>query len=91
MYNLLEYSKNYEKASGSLFNYYRDEPNESEIAKDNGAINISIRNSKSFDYKTEITGSLDDVAIAIPLKYLGNFWRSLDIPLINCKRTLILS
>ena len=33
----------------------------------------------------------DDVEIAIPLKYLGNFWRSLDIPLINCKITLILS
>ena len=98
MYNLLEYSKNYEKTSGSLFNYYRDEPNEAEIANDNGAINISIRNSKSFDYKTEITGSLDpgedekeDATIAIPLKYLGNFWRSFDIPLINCKITLILS
>ena len=98
MYNLLEYSKNYEKASGSLFNYYRDEPNEAEIANDNGAINISIRNSKSFDYKTEITGSLDagedekeDFTIAIPLKYLGNFWKSLDIPLFNCEITLILS
>ena len=98
MYNLLEYSKNYEKTSGPLFNYYRDEPNEAEIANDNGAINISIRNSKSFDYKTEITGSLDagedekeDVTIAIALKYLGNFWRSLDVPLINCKITLVLS
>ena len=98
LYNLLEYSKNYEKTLGSLFNYYRDEPNEAEIANDNGAINISIRNSKSFDYKTEITGSLDagedekeDVTIAIPLKYLGNFWRSLEIPLINCEITLILS
>ena len=74
MYNLLEYSKNYEKASESLFNYYRDEPSEAEIANDNGAINIFIRNSKSFDYKTEITGGLDagenekeDVTIAIPL------------------------
>ena len=98
IYNLLEYSKNYEKTSGSLFNYYRDEPNEAEIANDNGAINISIRNSKSFDYKTEITGSLDagedekeDVIITIPLKYLDNFWRSLDIPLVNCEITLILS
>ena len=58
MYNLLEYSKNYEKTSGSLFNYYRDEPSEDEIANDNGAINISIRNSKSFDYKTKILGTL---------------------------------
>ena len=97
MYNLLEYSKNYEKTSGSLFNYYRDEPNEAEIANDNGAINISIRNSKSFDYKTKILGTLaanvleKEVTIAIPLKYLGNFWRSLDIPLINCEITLVLS
>ena len=98
MYNLLEYSKNYEKTSGSLFNYYRDEPNEADIANDNGAINISIRNSKSFDYKSKIVRTLaagedekEDVTIAIPLKYLGNFWRSLDIPLINCEITLILS
>ena len=98
MYNLPEYSKNYEKTSGSLFNYYRDEPKEHTIEAGNNATNISIRNSKSFDYKTEITGSLDagedekdDVTIAIPLKYLGNFWRSLDIPLINCEITLILS
>ena len=94
---MLEYSKNYEKTSGSLLNYYRDEPNEAEIANDNGAVNISIRNSKSFDYKTKIVGTLtanvlekDDVEIAIPLKYLGNFWRSLDIPLINCEITLVL-
>ena len=98
MYNLFEYSKNHEKTLGSLFNYYRDEPSEITIAAGNNAINISIRNSKSFDYKTEITGSLDagedekeDVKVAIPLKYLGNFWRRLDIPLINCEITLILS
>ena len=95
---MLEYSKNYEKTSGSLFNYYRDEPKEHTIGAGNNAINISIRNSKSFDYKTKITGSLDagedekeDVTTAISLKYLGNFWRSLDIPLINCEITLILS
>ena len=97
-YNLLEYSKNYEKTSGSLFNYYRDEPKDHTIGDGDNVINISIRNSKSFDYKTEITESLDaselekeDVEIAIPLKYLGNFWRSLDIILINCEITLILS
>ena len=98
MYNLLEHNKNYEKTSGSLFNYYRDEHKEHTIGDGDNAINISIRNSKSFDYKTKIVGSLaagelekDDVEIAIPLKYLGNFWRSLDIPLINCEITLILS
>ena len=98
IYNLLEYSKNYEKTSGSLFNYYRDEPSETTIGAGNNAINISSRNSKSFDHKTEIIGSLDagedekeDAKIAIRLKYLGNFWRSLDIPLINCEITLFLS
>ena len=98
MYNLLEYSKNYEKTPGSLFNYYRDELSELIIGDGNNAINISIRNSKSFDYKTEITGSVDagedekeDATFAIPLNYLGNFWRSLDIPLFNCEITLILS
>ena len=98
MYNLFEYSTNYEKTSGSLFNYYRDEPKEHTIGAGDDAINISIRNSKSFDYKTAIIGSLDagedekeDVTIVIPLKYLANFWRSLDIPLINCEITLILS
>ena len=81
-----------------MFNYYRGEPNEAEIANDNGAIHISIRNSKSFDYKSKIVGTLaagelkkDDVEIAIPLKCLGNFWRSLDIPLINCEITLVFS
>ena len=86
------------KPSGSLFNYYKDEPKEHTTGDGDNAINISIRNSKSFDYKTKIVGSLaagelekDNVEIAIPLKYLGNFWRSLDIPLINCEITLILS
>ena len=98
MHNLLEYSKNYEKTSGSLFNYYRDEPKEHTIGDGDNAINISIRNSESFYYKTKIIRSLatgeleiDDVETAIPLKYLGNFWRSLDIPLINFEITLILS
>ena len=98
MYNLLECSINYEKTSASLFNYYRDEPKEHTICDGDNAIHILIRNSDSFNYKAKIVGSLaagelekDDVEITIPLKYLGNFWRSLDIPLINCEITLILS
>ena len=81
-----------------MFNCYRDEPKDHDEGDGDNAINISIRGSNSFDYKTKIVGSLaggelekDDVEIAIPLKYLGNFWRSLDIPLINCEITLILS
>ena len=49
MYNLLEYSKNYKKTTGSLWNYYRDEPNSS---TDNNNITHSILNSESFDYKS---------------------------------------
>ena len=54
MYNLLEYSKNYRKTPGSLWNYYRDEPNSGA----EGGVDYSIKNSESFDYKTSITGKL---------------------------------
>ena len=94
MYNLLEYSKNYRKTTGSLWNYYRDELNSGAV----GNINYSIKNSKSFDYKTSITGKLegnnvekDDVEIVVPLKYLSNFWRTLDLPLINYEVSLTLT
>ena len=46
MYNLLQYSKNYKKSTGSLWNYYRDEPS-----------NPLSSNSQSFEYKTSITGN----------------------------------
>ena len=81
MYNLIEYSKNYRKTTGSLWNYHRDEP-----------INTLSSNSKSFKCKTNIAGkkpkdndSLTDTKGVIPLKYLSNFWKSLNIPQINCK------
>ena len=51
MYNLLEYSKNYRKKIGSLWNYYRDEPNSS---TDNVNITHSILNSESYDYKENL-------------------------------------
>ena len=57
MYNLIEYRKNYSKTSGSLWNYYRDEP-DSGIGGENNNLNYSVKNSKSFDYKTNITGKL---------------------------------
>ena len=98
MYNLLEYSKNYKKnTTGSFWNYYRDEPNEESIDGGNAAIKYSIRNSKSFDYKTSITGTLEgdnteiEVEIVVPLKYLTNFWRVLNMSLINCEINLILT
>ena len=94
MYNLLEYSKNYRKTTGSLLNYYRDEPNGGAV----GNINYSIKNSESFDYKTSITGKLegnnvekDDIEIAVSLKYLSNFWRTIDMPLISREISLTLT
>ena len=95
MYNLLEYSKNYRKTAGSLWNYYRDELNSGV----DGGINYSIINSKSFDYKPNfIEGSVtqnnltkNGVKIVAPLQYLSNFWISLYIPLINCEIQLILN
>ena len=97
MYNLLEYSKNYRKTTGSLFNYYRDEPSSGTEGDVDNTINYSIKDSKSFDHKTSITGELEgnntekDVEIAIPLKYSGNFWRNLGMLLINCEISLTLS
>ena len=94
IYNLVEHSKNYRKTTGSLWNYYRDEPNSGTV----GNINYSIKDSKSFNYKTSIAGKLevnnvekDDVEFVVPLKYLSNFWRALDIPLINCEVSLTLT
>ena len=60
MYNLLEYSKNYRKTTGSLSNYYRDEPNNPPLNNDNPpTVNYNvdpITNSASFKYKRSITG-----------------------------------
>ena len=95
MYNLLEYSKNYRKTTGSLWNYYRDEPNS---GTDNNNITHSILNSEYFDYKANFIGSVthnnltkNDVEIVVPSKYLSNFWKSLNILLINCEVKLILT
>ena len=85
MYNLIQYSDNYAKASESLWQYYRDEPND------------NLANSESFKSKIKITGKTPaagnekDVEIMVPLKYLRNFWRTLEIPLINCEVILILT
>ena len=97
MYNLLEYSKNYRKIIGSLYNYHRDELTNDD--NDNFA-NINAVNSEAFKYKNKITGNMYNAAaegcdvnkngtqkieLAILLKYLGNFWRALNIPLISCE------
>ena len=78
MYNLIEYSDNYAKATGSLWQYFRDDPND------------NLTESESFKSKIKITGKIPNnnnnvnyVEIMVPLKYLSNFWRTLEMPLIN--------
>ena len=99
MYNLLEYSDNYLRTSGSVSNYHRDELSDdaNENAADNNSENKKITTSRSVDYKTKIIrGTPDDIntldpELVVPLKCVSNFWRSLDLPLINCEIELDLS
>ena len=95
MYNLLEYSGNYSMTSGSLWNYYRDEINDS-ANENNCANNYRINNnktatSKSFEYQTKLIESTPNnnsslnAEVVVPLKDFSNVWRSLDLPLINCE------
>ena len=85
MYNLIEYSNNYAKTTGRLWQYFRDEPDD------------NLEDSESFKSKIKITGktpnnsNVKDVEIMVPLKYLSNFWRTLEMPLINCEVNLILT
>ena len=101
MYNLLEFSKNYKKTIGSFYNYYRDELTNDNIPAGNVFDNIRVVNSNAFKYKNKIIGNTynaagydankngtQEVEIAILLKYLGNFWRALNMPLINCEVSL---
>ena len=88
MYNLIEYSSNYSEITRNLWFYSKDEATDfnADVANDN--------NFKSFKYKAKllenteadgVNGILNSAAIAVLLKYLSNFWRSLEMPLINCK------
>ena len=78
-----------------MWNYYKDKQN-SGVDGENNNVNYSIKDSKPFDYKTSITGKLEDIntikdsEIVVPLKNLSNFWRALDMPSIKCKINLIL-
>ena len=86
MYNLIEYSDNYLDTSGSLWQFKRDKQN---MANGNPA-NVTTADSSSFKYKSSFFKTLEDadngvfknVKISVPLKYLSNFWRSLEMPLI---------
>ena len=93
MYNLIEYSDNYQDSSATLYQYKRDEP------PDDIDNNLAVNNSSSFKYKVKLLGNpvVDDnvatlnVKVVVPLKYLSNFFRSLEMPLISCKIKLNLT
>ena len=89
MYNLIEYSDSYSDSSGNIWSFKRDDVlNNADVTNDD--------NTPSFKYKanlianTNADGTKKGVKTAIPLKYLSNFWRSLEMPLINCKVELSL-
>ena len=85
MYNLIEYTKIYSKTSELYCRNYRNDSNN------------NIAESELFKYKIKITGntptagSTKDVKLAVPLKYLSNYWRTLEIRLSNCEVNLILT
>ena len=94
MYNLIEYSDNYQDSSATLYQYKRDEPPEGDPIP-----NLTVDNSSSFKYKVELLGdpvvanniARRNVKVVVPLKYLSNFFRSLEMLLINCKIKLNLT
>ena len=86
---MIEYSNNYSDTSGSSWQFKRDE------VPDNNS-DFTIDNSQSLKYKAALlektanpvnntNSSVKDAKIVVPLKYLSNFWRSLEMPLMNCK------
>ena len=92
LHNLKEYSGAYSKTSINLWQYYRDEP---ALNANHEIIDLpdNNNNSASFKFKQQITaqtgnGGTKDVEIMVPLKYLNNFWKTLEMPLINCEISL---
>ena len=84
MYNLIEYSDNYSDTSGSLWDFKRDEiVNNANVTNDDNAPSLKYKASNIGN--TENNGTKNGVKIAVPLKNLSNFWRSLEMPLINFK------
>ena len=88
MYNLLKYSDNYQDSTGSHYQFKRDEP-----PNDNANV---ANNTTSLVYKSKLISGTDDndvnnVKLVVPLKYISNFFRSLEMPLVNCKIDLELT
>ena len=94
MYDLIEYSDNYQDSSATLYRYKRDEPLEADAVAD-----LTTNTSSSFKYKVNLLGNplvannieKISVKVLVPLQYLSNFFRSLEMPLINCKIKLNLT
>ena len=94
MYNLIEYSDNYQDSSATLYQYKRDESPEDDAVAD-----LTADNSSSLKYKISLLGdpvvpnniASINVRVVVPLKYLSNFLRSLEMSLINCKIKLNLT
>ena len=94
MYNLIECSDNYQDSSATLYQYKRDEPPE-----DNAVADLTVNNSNSFKYKVSLLHNpvLDgnitkrSLKVVVSLKYLSNFFRSFEMPLINYKIKLNLT
>ena len=88
VYDLIEYSDNYQDSSATLYQYKRHEPPEANAIND-----LTTDTSSSFKYKVSLLGNPEvannkariNVKVVVPLKYLSNFFRSLEMPLINCK------
>ena len=94
MYNLIEYSDNYSKTPGSLWQYCKDIP---AVDNDNAIVNFTDNNpTDSFNFKVKMTGQTGDdgtknFEIIVPLSYISVSWRSLELPLFNCEVNLILT
>ena len=94
MYNLIEYNDNYSKAPGSLWLYCKDI---AAVSNNKAIADFTDNNlTDSFNFKLKITGQTENggtknVEIMVPIKYLSNFWRTLEMPLINCDVNVILT
>ena len=94
MYNLIEYRDNYSKTSGSLWKYCKNIP---AVDNNNAIVNFTENNlTDPFNFKVKMTGQTGDdgtktVEVMMPLSYLSIFWRSLELPLINCEFNLNLT
>ena len=87
IYNLIEYGDNYSDTPGNLWQFNR---HESSVTNDENPDNVNTNNSTSFKYQLSVLGKpardgvLKNAKIAVPSKYLSNFWRSLEMTLITC-------